>query len=224
MLTILHLFGRSPFAPLQSHMEIVSQCIYKVPELFDALIKQDFEKLQEVVKHICELEHSADLIKNDIRNHLPKTLYLPMSRSDLLEILSIQDLIADRAEDIAVLLTFKTMSIPDFLNENVMLFMKKNLETFDVVRAIIQELQSLLECSFGGNEAEKVKAWVDEVSFKEHEADVLQLQLLKLVYKHDDQFSFSVFLLWQKILQALGDISNLSEKLAHRIRMTLDVK
>lgn len=224
MLTILHLFGRSPFAPLQSHMETVSLCVNKIPALFDALIKEDRQALEEVAKQISEQEHLADLTKNDIRNQMPKTLYMPMSRGDLLEILGIQDSIADKAEDVAVLLTLKPIQLPEFLKNEVLVFMQKNLETFEVARSIIRELHSLLESSFGGNEAEKVRALVDEVSFKEHETDILQLKLLKLLYNHDDKFSFSVFLLWQKVLEAIGEISNLSEKLAHRIRMTLDIK
>jgi uncharacterized protein Yka (UPF0111/DUF47 family) len=37
MLTILNLFGRSPFAPLESHMEKVSECVGMLKILFEAL-------------------------------------------------------------------------------------------------------------------------------------------------------------------------------------------
>ncbi len=224
MLTILHLFGRSPFSPLQSHMEQVSQCVQKIPDLFDCLQKQEFSLLNIVVKQISDLEHHADVTKNDIRNHLPKTLYLPMSRGDLLEILGLQDDIADRAEDLAVLLTLKKVALPEFIKDDILAFMSKNIETFLIVRSIINDLQDLLESSFGGTEAEKVRVLVEEVSFHEHEADQMQLKLLKTLYEHDKELHFSEFLLWQKILETLGDISNLSEKLAYRVRMTLDVK
>jgi len=224
MLTILHLFGRSPFAPLQSHMELVAHCVNKVPELFMALERQDFDQLEKIAQQVSEFEHQADLTKNDIRNHLPKTLYMPMNRGDLLEILGIQDSIADKAEDIAILLTLRPLILPEIFKANFNAFLAINIETFNVVHRIIKELQDLLESSFGGIEAEKVRALVDDVAFKEHEADIIQRKLLKSLYRHDDQMSYTVFHLWQKILETTGEISNLSEKLAHRIRMTLDVK
>jgi predicted phosphate transport protein (TIGR00153 family) len=224
MLTILNLFGRSPFAPLQSHMERVSQCVHKTVELFDALQSENFKKLDEIANEISELEHQADLTKNDIRNHLPRTLYLAIDRNNLLEILAIQDSIADSAEDIAALCTLKILKMPDSLKKDFKNFLLKNIECFNGARNIIKELHDLLESSFGGIEAEKVRSMVDDVSFKEHEADVLQHKLLKDLYAAEDKMSYGTFHLWQKIFAATASISNLSEKLANRVRMNLDLK
>lgn len=224
MLTILSLFGRSPFAPLQSHMERVSQCVYKLLELFEALQAEDETTLQKVADQISELEHEADLTKNDIRNHLPRTLYLAIDRSNLLEILAIQDSIADSAEDIAALITLKSLKMPNALKNDFKQFLMKNIECFNGARNIIKELHDLLESSFGGIEAEKVRIMVEEVSLKEHEVDVLQHKLLKDLYKLESEMSYGTFYLWQKIFAATASISNFSEKLANRVRMNLDLK
>lgn len=224
MLTILNLFGRSPFAPLQSHMEIVRQCVYKVPELFEALKKKDFESLNKIALEISELEHTADLTKNNIRNHLPKSLYLAIDRSNLLEILAIQDSIADQAEDIARLLTLKPLEIFDSFKDEFHTFLAKNIEAFNGARNIIKELHELLESSFGGIEAERVGQMVDDVAFKEHEADVLQHKLLIKFYQEESKLSPGTFYLWSKIFETIASLSNLSEKLANRLRMNLEIK
>ena len=65
---------------------------------------------------------------------------------------------------------------------------------------------------------------VDDVAFKEHEADIIQRKLLKSLFKAEDEMTYSSFHLWQKIFEALGSISNLSEKLANRVRMMLELK
>lgn len=224
MLTILSLFGRSPFAALQSHMERVSTCVHRLPELFDALVRQDQVRFEQLVEDISQLEHDADLIKNDIRNHLPKSIFLPIDRSNLLEILSLQDSIADKAEDIAVILSLKPLELLPQFAEEFKQFLKKNIETFDEAKSIIKELHELVESSFGGIEAEKVRSMVDEVAFKEHEADILQRQLLKCFFKAEEQLNFITFHQWQKLFENLGAISDLSENLAFRIRMTLEIK
>lgn len=76
--TIIGIFGHSPFTSLQSHMAIVEQCVDKLPSLFKALKEKDYPKVEEIADKISELEHQADLIKNHIRNHLSKNIYLPI--------------------------------------------------------------------------------------------------------------------------------------------------
>lgn len=224
MLTILSLFGRSPFAPLQSHMESVSQCVHKLPALCEAIERQDQDQINLIANEISELEHQADRFKNDIRNHLPKSLFLPIDRNNLLEILSIQDCIADKVEDIAVIATLKPLEmLPIFKNE-FKLFLLKNIETFDGSNLIINELHELVESSFGGMEAEKVRSMVDDVAYREHEVDLIQRQLLKSLFKAEGQLTYITFNQWQRLIESLAAISNLAENLAYRVRMTLELK
>jgi hypothetical protein len=222
--TILNLFGRSPFAPLQAHMQRVSDCVHLLPSLFDALEKKNYVLVEEIANKISELEHQADLTKNDIRNHLPKSLFLPIDRTHLLEILSTQDKIADRAEDIAVLATLKPLELLPIFSMEFKDFLKQNIDAFDSARAIIKEMHELLESSFGGIEAEKVCAMVEDVSFKEHEVDLSQVHLLKKLFQAEDSMTYTTFHLWQKICECVAGISNLSETLALRVRMTLELK
>lgn len=224
MLTILNLFGRSPFGRLQLHMEKVASCVRMLPSLFIALKNKQYPLIEELFEKISELEHQADLTKNDIRNQLPKSIFLAINRAQLLEILALQDDIADMAKDIAVLATLKELTILPHFEEPFWLFFNKNLETFECVFLIIKEINELLETSFGGIEAEKVRDMIDQVSFKEHEADLLQIKLLKAFFSQEESLKYSSFHLWQKIFESIAAISDLSAKLAHRVRVTLELK
>lgn len=222
--TIVNLFGRSPFAPLQSHMEKVGKCVHMLADLFQALEKKDYATVELIADKICALEHEADITKNDIRNHLPKSLFLPIDRSHLLEILALQDIIADRAEDVAVLTSLKPLEIRECFKSDFYEFLNKNIEAYDSVKKIIKEIHELLESSFGGIEAEKVRLLVEEVASKEQHVDIIQRKLLKTLFKAEDEMSYGTFHLWQKIFEAIASISNFSEKLAYRVRMTLELK
>lgn len=222
--TIINLFGRSPFAPLKSHMNKVSECVHHLKSLFEAIKRKDYDAVQMIADKISELEHEADLTKNDIRNHLPKSLFLPIDRGNLLEVLGLQDKIADHAEDIAILTTLKQVEMLDAFKDIFDEFLDKNIEAFDHARLIIKEMHELLESSFGGAEAQKVRAMVDEVSFREHEADIIQRRLLKSFFKAEDQMPYSTFHLWMKIFEMIASISNLSEKLSNRVRLMLELK
>jgi len=216
MLHILNLFARSPFAPLQSHMDKVAATI--------ALLTSLFTDPQKILKEISELEHQADQIKSEIRNNLPSNLFLAIDRNTFLTILELQDAIADKAEDIAVLLSYKKLLLEEPLKTPYERFLAKNIECFEQTHKIIQELHELVESSFGGSEAEHVKAMCSHVALKEHEADRLQSQLLQVLYSQEDKLSYASFILWDKVFEATGAIANLSEQLADQIRTTLDVK
>lgn len=217
-----NLFGKSPFIPLQEHMKKVSSCVHMLRPLFEAVEKQEVEVVLSLAKHISDLEHDADLAKNDIRNHL-KGLLLAMDRGRFLEILSLQDSIADVAEDVGVLVSLKPVSLLEGSKALFWQFLNKNIDAFEAVFLIIEEIRGLVETSFGGLEAEKVKSMVHEVALREHEADLIQRPLLQSFFKADQEFSNSTFYLWMKILENIGKIANLSENLSNRIRMTLEL-
>lgn len=224
MLTIARLFGKSPFAPLQTHMKRVANCIEKLTDIFAVLPKKDLEKIEKLAKDLSELEHEADLTKNDIRNHLPKSLFLPIDRSYFLEILSIQDHIADKAEEIGILLSFKTLDLQDGLKEGLDDLYKKSTETFWQAKKIIEELDELLESSFGGIGAEKVKSMVEHIAYLEHEVSQMQRKLLRQLLTQDSSLPPSTFYMWEHLIKGLGSMAELSEGLANRIRMILELK
>jgi hypothetical protein len=219
-----NLFAKSPFEPLQAHMEKVAMCVNKLETLFAHYWNGDTKKVEKITEEISDLEHAADLTKNEIRNNLPKGLFLAISRAELLEILSLQDRIADKAEDIAVMMSIKKLEPLEGLQELFEKFLSKNIETVNATHKIMQELDELLEASFGGKEAEKVKLMVEEVAFMEHEADVLQWDLTKAFYNSNQKMSTPDFILWNKILRETAALSNTAEKLANRVRMLLEVR
>ena len=222
MRALANLFGKSPFFPLQEHMDRVSDCIKKLHDAFAAMKAHDFEKLETLAKEISKLEHIADLSKNEIRNHLPKSLFLPIEREMLLNILTLQDNIADTAEDVAVLLTLKKLKIKESLVNDFEHLLKKNIHCFEKAHEIIATLHELFQSSFGGLEAEAVRSMVEDVAFQEHQVDLEQRKLLKKLFNLEEELSYSSFDLLMRILEAITNISDLSEKLANCIRVTIE--
>lgn len=224
MLNIGKLFGRSPFSALQLHMEKVADCVHKLHAVFDALELGNSKLLESLAEQMSVLEHGADLVKNDLRVHLPRSLFLAIPRDDLLEILSLQDSIADRAEDIAILATLRPIVMPGSIGTDFKDFLIHIVAAFEGAHAIIKELTKLLETSFGGAEAEKVRAMADEVALKKHETDLIHRKLLKTLFRTCDHMPHPEFFLWVKLFENIEAISALSEKLGNRILRILEVK
>jgi uncharacterized protein len=216
MSTIARLFGKSPFALLQMHMNLVSQCIEKLLEAFST----NPSTIGPLVQTICKTEHEADVMKNDIRNHLSKKVWMPMDRSHFLEMLSIQDSIADQAEEIALSLKLRPLD-QVFLKKLQTLF-KKSYDAFSSSHQIIRELDPLLESTFGGSEAEKVKEMVTKIALQEEETKNYQRQLLAELFSEGEKFSAPDFYLLAKLIEDIGTLSFICERLANRIRMVLE--
>lgn len=223
MLTIAKLFGKSPFAPLQTHMDKVACCVGELPALFQALVTQDMGTIQEISEHISRLEHEADLTKNDIRNHLPKSLFLSVDRGALLDILSLQDALADQAEEIALHAAMRKLPFVD-MQDDFLSLCGKNIEAFWLARKVIKELEELLESSFGGIEAQKVKGMVEQIAFCEYEMVLIRNQLIKRLYQGGDGMPYPVFHLSLTLIEEIGCLACLSEKLGNRVRMLLELK
>ena len=222
MRNVISVFGHSPFVPLQMHMEKVVECVGQVPVILEVYRQEDSEKVESLAEKISKLEHQADRIKHDIRNNLPRGLFMPVDRSKLLKILSLQDGIANRAENLAVLLTFKQAKSFDGFDTAFDIFMNKCLETFNLARNIIEQLDELLETGFGGREAHKVHELIDKVALKEHEADVSQRELVRLLLANEGRISYGDFFLWTRVIQQISGIADRADNLAAAIRNTLE--
>ena len=91
------LFGRSPIGPMQQHMAKAHECAANLLPFIEASMAGDWSQAEQIQQQMARLEQEADKLKKDVRLNLPKSLFLPVPRSDLLELLSVQDKVANRA-------------------------------------------------------------------------------------------------------------------------------
>lgn len=221
MSIISKLFGKSPFEPLYQHMVKVKECVDLVRPLMDAVLQGETKKVKEIAKKIFKAEHYADMVKKDIRSHLPKSIFLPVARGDLLRFLKEQDHIADSAEDLAVLLTLRKTTVPEEMKEDLKDFVNKVLETYEMAMIVSSEIKILAETSFGGAEAHKVTELIEQVKVKEWEADKAQMNTAKKLFSIEEKLDPVSVVMWMKILKELGTLANHAENAGDQMRVML---
>ena len=222
-LTIARLFGRSPFSPLLGHMKQVALCMEDLRPLMDACWQQDRTKIDLLAARIGEKEHRADTLKADIRNQMSKGVLLPVDRTQLQTMLSLQDDLADKAEDIAVLVSLRELPILEPLKKPMEAFLTKNLECFQAAFKVVCEIPEVLESGFGGPESSRLRELAGHCAFLEHEADLLQRALLQALYAQESQLTFLTFDFWSRLISEVGSIADLSENLADRTLVMTEV-
>jgi predicted phosphate transport protein (TIGR00153 family) len=215
------LFGKSPFKPIQEHMRIVTDCVGEVPALFQALVDGDQAKLEAQKTAIFDKEHAADALKNELRGRLPKSMLMPVDRRDLLDVLGMQDSIADTAQDIAGLLVERQMEVPDGMAEPLMVLVNRCLDTCNQAGKIIEELDELVEMGFRGREANQVEDMVAELNRIEDETDEMGMALTRSLFAQEDSMKPVSVMFWYQLIQWVGDLADYAEKVGDRLRLLI---
>ena len=215
------LLRNSPFKPLQEHMNTVLECARLVPDLFEALAAGDQARVNTVKDKIFEREAAADKIKNELRDHLPRTLFMPVDRRDLLEILQMQDSIADTAQDIAGLLVERPMDVPEPLREPLLTLTRRCIEACAYAGEIVKELDELLEIGFRGRGAHRVEEMVAKLNRIEDETDDLGLELARKLFQHENELKPVSVMMWYQLIGWVGDLADYAEKVGDRLRLLI---
>jgi len=219
--TFSRLFGQSPFTALQAHMRVVLECAREVQPLIEALAAGDQAQVMKAKDHIFEREAEADLIKNELRLHLPKSLFMPVDRRDLLEVLHLQDSIANTAQDIAGLLIERQMTIPDFMHDPLIALTSRCIDTCEHSASVIAELDELLAMGFRGREVDKVDGMLQELNGIEDETDELGIALARALFEHEDEMKPVSVMMWYRLIEWIGDLADYAEKVGDRLRLLI---
>ena len=219
--TFAGLFGRSPFKPMQEHMRTVKKCSAQVTKLFEALCDGDQKKVETIKNKIFELENEADRIKNQLRSHLPKSLFMPVDRRDLLEVLDLQDNIADTAQDIAGLLVARKMDVGEGMRQPLMNLVRRCVDACDQAARIIERLDELVETGFRGPESDSVIEMVDQLNNIESDTDQMGLELTQSLFAQEDDMNPVSVVFWHDLIEMIGELADYAEKVGNRLRLLL---
>jgi predicted phosphate transport protein (TIGR00153 family) len=214
---LARLLRQSPFKLLQEHMRVVAKCMDEFMPLFEALFEKDQNRVKEIAEKIDKIESEADEIKNGLRLNLPKTLFLPVARRDLLVLISEQDSIADSVENIAGILIVREMKVPEAMRALLMELIQATIDTFNKALKVIEELDALLEVGFRGKYSSIVTDMVVDLKQTEEITDDLAKELNRILFSMEDRLKPVSVILWYKLIEEIGEVANHSENVGDRI-------
>ena len=215
------IFGNSPVSPLQKHIEKVVLCVEELIPYFDAVIKNDWGKAEKIQNNLAALENDADEIKNLLRMQLPSSLFMPMDRRDVLDVLQLQDKIANKAKDIAGLVLGRKMSLPESICNTYIEFLNRCVDATRQTQNAINELDELVAAGFRGNEVTRVKKMIGELHVIEDETDKIQIKLRAELYKIEKNLPPVDVMFIYKIIEWTGDLADNAQSTGNRLQLML---
>ena len=219
--TISSMFGTSPVRPLQKHMEGVQACISQLTPFFDAVLAEDWDEARKQQTEIARLENAADDLKRELRLNMPRSLFMAMSRRDLLEVLTMQDKIANKAKDIAGLITGREIRFPADFEPLLKAFIARSIEASAQAQKAINELDELVETGFRGNEVQLVEAMIHKLDEIESDTDTIQVKIRAALFAIETELNPVEVMFLYRIIDWIGDLGDLSQRVGSRLELML---
>ena len=219
--TFLSVFAKSPLKPIEEHIRIVHNTSEQLNSFFDAVFKGDWKSADKISKTINELEHKADTLKRDVRLQLPRGLFLPVERTDLLELITQQDKIANRAKDIAGRIMGREMKFPESIQPDFKAYVLRCSDATAEASKAINEFDDLLETGFRGREVDLVAKIVKEIDSIEADTDVMQRKLRRALRDLESELNPIDVMFLYDIIDWVGDLADLAERVGSRLEIML---
>jgi len=218
---LMALFGRSPVKPMQEHIQIAHQCVTKLLEFYDAAVDKDYEAAEEVRQSIIDLENKADVLKRDIRAHLPNSLFMPVPRSDLLELLTMQDRLANAAKDISGVMLGREMVIPKKIRKSMRKYLISSIDTSERALTALRELDELFETGFGSKEVKLISGLILKLDKAEHKADEYEIKVRRQLRVVEQDYPPIDIMFVYKVIELIGNMANYAQRVGSRMQILL---
>lgn len=198
---------------------MVLKTVKKFDEAVAAFSKHDMVKVERLVKEIYDLETKADLDRRKFRDLLYAGAFLPVFRSDMDRLIERIDEVADVTKKAALLMITREKLFKDLARVE-----KKKPKTKSICKAFIQladratKATEALKGSVDSlmTDVDGVIAKTKIIELYEHEADVLQEELLNELSGYEKLFD-------PLTLMQIRDIARLIEGISDRTEDASDI-
>ncbi|WP_299010424.1 TIGR00153 family protein [uncultured Shewanella sp.] len=219
--SILGVFAKSPIKPLQEHIDKVYDCSSLLVPFFEATISGNWDSAVKLRKKISQAERDADSLKREIRLKLPGGLFMPVERTDLLELLTQQDKIANKSKDISGRVIGRELLVPTEIQTPFLTYLTRCLDAVGMAKEAINELDDLLETGFRGREVALVEKMISKLDSIEEDTDSLQINIRRQLFAIENELNPIDVMFLYKIIEWVGDLADLAERVGSRLELML---
>ena len=217
--TLSDLISRSPFGPIQVHMEKSKQCAEELIVYIDAASSNDWDKATESRQKIIQLEKDADVLKAETRDLLPKSLFLFVPRGDLLDLIGLADEIPNTIKDISGLIYGRKMEIPSQLSSSFKDFVTEAVSAVSTASAAIDQLAEVSRLAFGNKASTELDKIISGLDSQEREIDQLEIVVRQQLFDIEKDFPPVDVMFLYDVINKIGELADRAEQLGHRLTL-----
>jgi len=214
-------FGRSPIGSIKAHIAKAHECANELPKFFEAVFAGNWKKAHQIQNKIKKLEEEADRMKRNIRLSLPKSLFLPVPRVDLLKIITAQDKVANCSEDIAGLVLGRKMLFPEKIKDKFIAYLNRSIDSSAQAVTAMNEMDALVETGFRGPEADVVEGMITKLEDIESETDLQQIEIRGILFSIEKDLPPVDVIFLYKIIEGVGQLADYANNVGGYLELML---
>ena len=216
---ISDLIKKSPFGPIQKHMEKAKASADELLLFLGSVIDLDWKKAIQSRKKIVDLEHDADALKAETRGLVPKSIFLSVPREDILELVKRADEIPNTVKGISGLMIGRKMEIPTEIASTFMQFATEAAEICKVASNATNHIDELFQFAFGGNAADEMQKLIHQLDILEDHCDETEIMLRSQLFVIEKNLPPIDVIFLYSVINKIGELADIAEQVGHRISL-----
>ena len=217
--TLSELISKSPFGPIQVHMEKSKQCAEELLVYLDAAASNDWDKVTISRQNIIQLEKDADELKAETRDLLPKGLFLFVPRGDLLDLIGLADEIPNTIKDVSGLMYGRKMIIPSQISTSFKEFSTEAVSAVTTASAAIDQLTEVSRLAFGSKASTELDKIISSLDSQEREIDQLEVVVRQQLFDIEKDLPPVDVMFLYDVINKIGQLADRAEQLGHRLTL-----
>ena len=217
--TISDLISRSPFGPIQVHMEKSKECAEELLVFLDAVIDNDWNKVNTSREKIIALEKDADKLKAETRDLLPKGMFLFVPRGDLLDLIGLADEIPNTIKDISGLVYGRQIVIPPQISPSFKEFASEAVEIVSTAALAVDQLSEVSRLAFGSRASDALKKIISKLDSLEAESDKSEVTVRRQLFDIEKDLPPVDVMFLYDVINKIGELADRAEQVGHRLTL-----
>ena len=217
--TISDLISRSPFGPIQVHMEKSKECAEELLVFLDAVIDNDWNNANTSREKIKALEKDADKLKAETRDLLPKGMFLFVHRGDLLDLIGLADEIPNTIKDISGLVYGRQIVIPPQISASFKEFASEAVEIVSTAALAVDQLSEVSRLAFGSRASDALKKIISKLDSLEAESDKSEVTVRRQLFDIEKDLPPVDVMFLYDVINKIGELADRAEQVGHRLTL-----
>ena len=217
--TFSDLISKSPFGPIQVHMQKSLECAEELLLFLEAAIQEDWEKATTSRKKISQLEKEADKLKAETRDLLPKGIFLFVPRGDLLDLIGLADEIPNTIKDISGLVYGRQMVIPSQISASFMEFASEAVQIVTTAALAIDQLSEVSRLAFVSRASGELDKIISNLDSLEEESDRSEVTVRLQLFNIEKDFPPIDVIFLYDVINKIGELADRAEQVGHRLTL-----
>ncbi|MDG0979936.1 MAG: TIGR00153 family protein [Halieaceae bacterium] len=215
---IADLVVKSPIETIKQHISATLEATEALVPFLEAEFSKNWEQAASLHQAVVASEHRADELKAEFRKNMPKRLMMPVSRTDLLRLITSQDKIANCAKDIAGIIVGRRMRFPKPMRAGVLDFARTAVAAVRHAEDAVNQLDTYVKSGFGQHNLERVEAALARIDESERQTDTMQSDLRAQLFKLEDDLSPVEAMFLYEVLVWIGNIADNAEDVGNHVQ------